>query len=180
MTPSAQSELLELEQEQNQIRNKQQTLNSLPYDIRRREQNRLDVKYYKLEDKKNDIKQTGLSTKELSAIKRESSNFTRLNSDKTLGSSSVESVGHSKKLNAYVKIKYTKYSDFMRNVRGMGSYAGKKDIRSVRIIPAPVYEKIKEGISKKGAISTGSFMGGSWSNRGKKNEPMSEVLRRIF
>jgi hypothetical protein len=94
------------------------------------------TKYYKVEDKINEIKKLGISSKQKTRLKKELVLFALVESDKSIGSTDVIKVGYSKTLGDWVKVSYTKFSSFMSNVRGCGSLANTIDIRSLEMISA--------------------------------------------
>jgi len=151
MTIEAQQELTELKTEQQRMRQHSDEIfkkvQKYPYDSYERkglknESRKLDTKYYKIEERINEIQKLGLSTKQRSALKRETVNFKTLHYDRNLGTRDKTVIGYSKALGNYVIVDYTSYTSFMGNVRGMGSLAGTKDIGRVRIISKSQYEQI--------------------------------------
>lgn len=174
VTQKAQQQLNELNNDQKYIQNQKDNL----YSRLKGEQDAymrkaitkqisdLDRKYYNIEDKKRTIEQIGYSTTEMSAIKRALPSFTSLSYDKTLGSSDKQKVGYVKSLNKYFIVRYTQYSSYMRNVRGMGSLAGTKDLGSVKEISKQVYEQIVNQQRNAGVRSSASFMGATEQRQG--------------
>ena len=124
------------------------------------------TKILKIEERIEQIKKFGLSTYELGKLKKELSGFKTITYNKSLGMRDKVVIGHSNVLGTYVKISYVSYNSFMRNVRGMGSLSGTKDIDSITPISKQTYDMITQGVNKSGGTrSSGSFMGGSWDNR---------------
>ena len=174
VTQNAQQQLNELNSEQKYIQNQKDNL----YSRLRGEQDTymrkaitkqtsdLDRKYYNIEDKKRTIESVGYSTTEMGAIKRALPSFTSLSYDKSLGSSNKQKVGYVKSLNKYFIVQFTEYGSFMRNVRGMGSLAGTKDLSSVKEISKQVYEQILNQQRNAGVRSNVSFMGATEQKQG--------------
>ena len=101
-----------------------------------------------------------------------------INSQKSLGANGFEKTGYVAKLNAYVIVSGTKYGDFMRNVRGMGSLAGSTDIRSVKIINKQIYDNITKGVQEKGRRHETNFFGHQETRNGvivKRNAQYNEI-----
>jgi hypothetical protein len=107
-------------------------------------------KWARLYDKQTELEKLGISTNEKKAILLTLPSMFSINSDRNLGTRGGTKVGFVAKLNAYVKVSYTKYTDFMHNVRGMGSLAGKTDIDSVEPISKETYEQITKGVQEAG------------------------------
>jgi hypothetical protein len=141
-----------------------------------KEANNWSNKRYKLNSKIDEIIRSGFSTGEETSIKKNLGSFKTISSDSSLGSRERTAIGYSKPLKSYVKVNYSAYNSFMRNVRGMGSLAGTKSIHSIKPITKKIYDNISEGIEKKGQLS------GGWGQRtrNKRAEPMAEVLGRMF
>jgi len=132
-----------------------QTLTKRPSDMR-----------WKLEERKSEIEKLGLSTKERSALKREIESFSGLQYGSSIGSRDKVVIGFSKKLGKYLIVRYTKFSSFMRNVRGMGSLAGTKDIRSIKEISKRQYDNIMKQEKKPTRRPTGWERGRTESSSG--------------
>ena len=131
-------------------------------------------KYYSMQEKIEELQKLGLSsTTQLASLKREIASFKRIGGDRTIGLSDRVVVGYSKALQNYVKVRYTVYSSFMRNVRGMGSLVGTKDIHQIIILPKVVYERILIGVERAGgAKQRTSFLGATQETRG------GQILKR--
>ena len=91
-------------------------------------------KKYKVIDKINEIEEYGLSRKEMNKLKRELMNFETLEHSTNLGSRDRTVQGFSKTLDKKVKVSYTRYTSFMRNVRGCGSLAGQISIFTIEVV----------------------------------------------
>lgn len=150
-TAKAQTELRELEillirtkreEDQAYFEQRKTPYGSYTYKGLQLEIRKLNDKYYKIMERRDEIIKVGLSSLEQRHLKRELSNFTGLSRDTNLGTRDRTVMGYSKTLGEYVIVRYTSYSGFMRNVRGMGSLAGTKSIHSVKIISKSQYDRI--------------------------------------
>jgi len=147
MTQEAEQELIQLKQDadyatQQESKYRSQGLNA--------EAGKWGRKWGKLYDKLTEMENLGLSTNEKKAVIKALPGMFTVSGDKQLGSSSALKVGFVPKLNSYVKVEYTKFSSFMRNVRGCASLAGKYDLKSVTEISKEVYDKITKGVEEQG------------------------------
>jgi len=147
----AREEIRELKAEQVRIQKEKDSIyfqqRKVPWDSYTRkgldsELRKLDNKYYKIQDRLSEIENIGFSTKERTSLKREIASFSTLSHSSNIGSRDRKVIGYSKVLQNYVIVGYTSYSGFMRNVRGMGSLAGTKDINSVKVISKAQYDRI--------------------------------------
>lgn len=143
MTPLAQQELEELQREENYLREKIQTARRLKIPT-----GPLYAKEARIYDKRSAIEKFGISSKELTKLKRELHGFRSIKYDRGLGSRDTVKVGYSKVLNSYVLVDSTSYTSFMRNVKGCGSLAGKTDISGFRLISKKTYDDILAGQGK--------------------------------
>lgn len=180
MTPKALKQVEELEREYNIIRKRSENyfekIKNLSYNdpLRKyyqQEMNKLYIKESKVEDRIRDIKNSGFSTYEIGALKKEVTNFYPLTYSASLGSRDRVVVGYSNALKNYVIVKYTSYNSFMRNVRGCGSLAGTKDISSIKIISKSQYDKIIK--QPKGKPE-------GWSGYSSKNTPRAPELLQLL
>lgn len=104
--------------------------------------NKIWTKSYNKEDKIGIIQKLGISSSELTGLKKEVKGWLSLTHGSSLGSRDRTVIGYSKVLGNYVIVNYTEWTDFMRNVRGCSSMAGTKDIRSIKIISKEQYDRI--------------------------------------
>jgi hypothetical protein len=159
MTPPARMEVENLQRLQNDIERKEKDIynnENIPWDLRRREANRLSNKRYQIEDKIRGIKELGISTGEKRALStsiRSGGAWTKIKSERDLSGTTYSAIGRF--LGKLVRVQYTKWSSFMSNVKGMGSYAGKTDIVSISEISPEDYNSFM----KQERTSTVSFMG---------------------
>lgn len=135
-----------------------------------KESNRLDNMHYKIDEKIAERQRIGLAAKDERNLLKEASNFINLKTTKMLGDTLFTSVGFSKTLGEYVEIDYNHYSQFMHNVRGMGSLAGKKSLSSFKVITKPEYD---ERLTQNRVHET-SFMG---MNEKKVISPSGELIK---
>jgi hypothetical protein len=112
------------------------------HNMYKREMNACDRKMSNLDDRIRELQNLKLSSGEKRSLMKEMDNMTALKSDRDLANTNIVKVGWSDTLGSYVKIKYTKWSSFMSNVRGMGSLAGKKEIDDVEKISKEEYESL--------------------------------------
>jgi hypothetical protein len=112
----------------------------------RKEMNKCNDQKYKAKDKLQEIEGFGIASSEMTKLKKELYDFKTLERNTSIGITSYTSAGFSKTLQSHVVIDYTKYSGFMRNVKGCSSLANTKHIHSLEFISE---EKYKELISQK-------------------------------
>lgn len=117
--------------------------------------NKIYNKIYKKEEKRDSIIAMGISSSEKTSVVKELYTYKTLKSSKTLGSTNYVKIGFSKKLNTYVKVEYTYFSNFMHNVRGCGSLANKKDIDAIHSLSEEEYNQL----SNENRVSECYFMG---------------------
>lgn len=145
----------ELKQELTNIDNK---ISDLEYEAKHTSDhnraNRLYNRVYKLEQKKEELKALGISTKRRTALKKELHKFKSIKLDKSLGSTDFVKVGKSNQL-GYVKVSGTRWSGFMSNVKGAKSLANTTDINHFELISKNEYDNY---IAGKKTMTT-SFMG---------------------
>lgn len=121
----------------------------------RKERFRIEDRIYKKEEKIRDLEKMEFSTSEQSKILRESDSFTLLELENSIGMKNVTRVGFSKVVNSNVVINFTRYTDLMRNVKGCGGLAGKKQINSITTVTE---EEVIE-LKKKGRVNRTLFGG---------------------
>ena len=102
-------------------------------------------KIYSKGDKITGLERTGFSTSERTAIKKESSFFISIHSDRSLGAKDLTKIGFSKVTGTFVEVELTRWSGFMSNVKGCGSLANKTDLNSIKILTDAEYEQKKGG-----------------------------------
>lgn len=118
-------------------------------------------------DRAQEIEKLGISTNEKRAVIKSLPGMTTIESSKDLGSNSGTKVGFVPKLNIYVKVEFTKFSNFMRNVRGCSGLAGKTEINDIKVITKELHDEIVSGIKGAGgSIHTASFAGMTQKSRG--------------
>lgn len=168
ITIKAKEQIEQLEAEMSNLKSQSERIrqSSIPWDIKRREINRLDTRRWKLEERLDTIKELGMSTKEVGNFKKELSGFTMLNYNRNLGSRNSISTGFSKTLDSYVIVDSTRFNSFMSNVRGMGSLANTTDINSIKEISKSEYEDLL----KKERSGTTSFAGATQTKIFKEEE----------
>jgi hypothetical protein len=108
----------------------------------RRDYNKESNKRYRLEDKVKEISKLGFSSTEKRAISKERYTFSTIKYETSLGCRDVVAVGFSKALNHHVKITYTWFTDFMRNVKGCGSLANTVDFQNIELISEEEFKKL--------------------------------------
>lgn len=134
----------------------------------RHEASALERKYWNIEERMNDIKKLGIATRERSGLIREikRGKFFTVKYERDLGSRDKIVVGYSNALKRYAKVKVMTYTNFMRNVQGMGSLAGKTEILNIEYIAKQVYDEIVKGVQGAGgAQHTTHFAGASQTER---------------
>lgn len=163
MTPKAQAEIEKLKLEADVLnrtsvilrKKSYATTNQYEHKALKKESNSLQNKAYKKEEKIRDLERIGYSPLEQKAIMREADQFTTIESESSLGSKSTVRVGFSKTANALVKVEIHKFTDFMRNVKGCGSLAGKKGIDYI----VPITQEEIDELKTRGKISRTLFCG---------------------
>ena len=152
LTKNAEAEIIELKKEiatldelyQKYINLSRNAHDRNTFAVYRREYNRVWNKMSAKEDKIRDIEKLGISTKEKTSLLRESHSFSTISHDRGLGMrDNVVVVGFSKVLNSHVKFNIASYTEFMKNVRGMGSLAGKRDIEKIEYISEDEYTRLR-------------------------------------
>jgi hypothetical protein len=123
---------------------RQMERDSLYYKALNRELDSIWRKKNKAEETIKEIQKLGISTSENRNIKKEVSSFHNVKYDTSLGCRDVVAVGLSKTLNGYIKVEYTKFTSFMRNVKGCGSLANTMDFSSVEQITLVDYQTFIE------------------------------------
>lgn len=113
--------------------------------IWQKEINSLSNKIYGKEDKIKGLEQTGFSSSEQAIIKKESSFFLSIHSDRSLSSTDLTKIGFSKVTGTFVEVSLTHWSGLMSNVKGCGSLANKTDLNSIKILTDAEYEQKKGG-----------------------------------
>jgi hypothetical protein len=109
----------------------------------------------KLEEKIRNTEDCGISTREQRKMMDESSRFVVVEMEKNLGSLTMKKAGYSETLDSLVAITYMKYSQFMRNVKGCASLAGKRELMKLERLTQDEYD----GLIAKGRTDTTSFAG---------------------
>lgn len=152
LTIKAKKEIKELneliiakEKETKVIEKRRQTeKDSLYYKALNRELDIIWRKKNKAEETIKEIQKLGISTSENRSIKKEVNSFSNIKYDTSIGCRDVAAVGLSKTLNGYIKVEYTKFTNFMRNVKGCGSLANTIDFSSVEQITVVDYQTALE------------------------------------
>ena len=180
LTPEAAAELAEVEREAKEFEDKASYYRRMNANAEARS---WQTKWGRRYEKAQEIKNLGISTNEKKAVILSLPGMFTVSSDKSLGMSGALKVGYVEKLGKYVKVNYTKYSSFMRNVRGCASLAGSTDIRSIEVIPKQVYDDIVKGVDAAGgAKHEVNFIGHQESRGGeviKKPEPSYSGLQNL-
>lgn len=138
-TQEAIDEIKELEQKliQNQEEDRKPIVEGGNWDFYQFQKKKIHKEWAKLHDKKKQVEELGVSSKQLTQIKRLLPNFNVLQREKdTAGIYPIGDNIIKEGLWGGLKIRvhYEKYSPFMRNVQGMGSLAGKIDIDKIEFV----------------------------------------------
>ena len=104
---------------------------------------RANNKRYKIEEKIRELEEFGFSTREKTQILNSVDELKTITSDRGLGYRGYHKAGPCKVLGgALISINYTYWTNFMNNVKGCGSMAGKKTIGSLEIITEQQYQEL--------------------------------------
>lgn len=112
-------------------------------------------KAYRKEEKILHLERMGYSSLEQKAIMKEADAFIIVESERSMGSTSVIKVGFSKTASQLIKVEVHKFTDFMRNVRGCGGLAGKKELNYI----VPITQEEIDELKTRGKISRTLFCG---------------------
>jgi hypothetical protein len=123
-----------------------------------KETDRMMNKIYGRDEKIREIENTGFSTREVTAITKESeygNGFIVVSNERGLGYRAVGKIGFSKTADSYVEVHIHRFTDFMRNVQGCASLAGKRQVNALRRLTKDEYDaRIAAG-----RTTTSSFLG---------------------
>lgn len=126
-----------------------------------RQRNAVWRKIERVEEKISDVTNAGISTKDKRKLMKELRNFKSLDRERSLGSRDIVAVGYSDLFKSHIRVEYTRWTSFMRNVRGCASYAGTTDIKDIKRITKATYTKLL----KKAGYETTYFMGAKEKKR---------------
>ena len=73
----------------------------------------------------------GISTNERKAVIQTIPSMFKISGTRDIAMTNVQAVGYVNKLKNYIKVSYSRGSDYLRNVRGCASMAGKYDLSSI-------------------------------------------------
>ena len=124
-----------------------------------RERRTVETKLYNKQDKVKQLEKWEIATSEKTTLLNEVAgyghNFETIRRDKSLGSSCITKVGWSKLLQSFLRVDYTHYSSFMRNVKGCGSLADKKELSGF----SRITEEEVDALLQKGCMAETNFIG---------------------
>lgn len=106
------------------------------------EYNKFVNKRQRLEERLQEISKLGFSSTEKRAISKERYSYSNIKYETSLGCRDVVAVGFSKALNHHVRVTYTRFTSFMRNVRGCGSLADTVDFQNIELISEEEFKKL--------------------------------------
>jgi hypothetical protein len=193
LTPMAKQEILDLEKNIKYLKAEHSRIRDNIYKATDKytrkhyeiESNKIWLKIDNAEQKIDNIKRLGYSTRELTAVKKELPSGFSIKRDRDIAGTSNQVILNSKKLGKPIKVEYSRGSQFLRNVRGMASEAGKVDIHKITPLTKAKVDNIRKGLERKGGSrQITNFMGASETLRNgqkvtKRNNPFENLTWNI-
>jgi len=120
------------ETRENYYKNKGEKYEKWKWDNMLRRERAIYTKIQYRDEKISDLEGDNISNKEKRALIKEIYNLKQVEYDRSLGCRDYIREGFSKALGKKIRIKYTKFTSFMRNVKGCRSLAGQYDIIEIK------------------------------------------------